>query len=380
MSKWVTALKINGDFRGRVDGVYADHPGWTDRTRFRYRLRLAVVANLLSNFEVGVRLASGDIDNATGLSSGVDPISTNQSFQNNASKKGVFLDQAYARWSPLNGPEWFGSMTIGKMENPFKFSDMTFDHDYTPEGVAVQLGYQLNDRHALALNTGAFVLDEVNGSNNNPYYGGGQVRLESTWSARIASSIGVGILSLANPENLGNAAVPNIQTGNTRDAAGNLVHHYNPVVADATVTWTLESFPAYPTAFPIALRGDLMHNPAVSRDNTGYAVGVQFGKSGKKNTWDLNYTYKHLEADVWYEEHADSDFGAFYATALPGSGQGTGYRSGANIKGHIVRVAYSPYDFLTLSAKWFAAEVIEPATAGDESDMNRLLVDAQWKF
>lgn len=102
MPEWVTALKINGDFRGRFEGFYGDNPDFVDRNRWRYRLRLGVAANLIENLEVGVRLGSGDLDNASGLTSGSDPISNNQSLQNNASKKGIFLDLAYARWAAIN--------------------------------------------------------------------------------------------------------------------------------------------------------------------------------------------------------------------------------------------------------------------------------------
>jgi hypothetical protein len=33
------------------------------------------------------------------------------------------------------------------MENPFVFSDMVFDADYTPEGAGVQVAYTFNDKH-----------------------------------------------------------------------------------------------------------------------------------------------------------------------------------------------------------------------------------------
>src|ERR1035437_10087650 len=44
MPDWVSSLKFNGDFRGRMEGFYASHPGWTDRTRYRYRLRFGITA------------------------------------------------------------------------------------------------------------------------------------------------------------------------------------------------------------------------------------------------------------------------------------------------------------------------------------------------
>ena len=136
MPDWVTSFKINGDFRGRYESFTYDNNA-TERDRFRYRARLGFTAVMQENFEVGLRLASGDLDSGI-PTGGVDPISTNQTLQNNASKKGVFLDLAYAKWSPLNTRDWSGSLTFGKMENPFVFpSTMMFDRDYTPEGGAL---------------------------------------------------------------------------------------------------------------------------------------------------------------------------------------------------------------------------------------------------
>jgi hypothetical protein len=111
MPDWLTALKFSGDFRGRFEGFYADNPDFVDRNRFRYRLRFGAVATFVDNFEVGLRLTSSDA--AGGFTEG-DPISGNTTLQNNGSKKFVFIDQAYARWSPLKGPEWLGTFTIGR--------------------------------------------------------------------------------------------------------------------------------------------------------------------------------------------------------------------------------------------------------------------------
>ena len=380
MPEWVQALKLNGDFRGRYEAFFADNPLFEDRNRFRYRARFGVTAVMSDNFEVGFRLGSGDIDSASGLNSGVDPISLNQSFQNNGSKKGVFIDLAYGKWTPLNNADWSVATTVGKMENPFVFSDMVFDADYTPEGAALQIGRNLGEKHAVKLNGGAFVLDEVGGSTQDSFLFGGQVRLDSTWTPEFSTSLGASYLAVMNPEQLANGAVPNINVGNTRaGAAGNLVYDYAPVIVDASATYKLESFPMYAGAFPIKVGGDYIYNEAASSaaDNDGWSAGITFGKAGKRKTWEVSYTYKWLGADAWWEELVDSDSGAFYDPAYPNSGQGTGYRSGTNVKGHVMKVAYSPYDTITLSAKAFLMERIDvPA----DSEMTRLQVDAQWKF
>lgn len=381
MPEWVQALKISGDFRGRYEGFFADNPAFEDRNRFRYRARFGVTAVMSDSFEVGLRLASGDIDSASGLSSGVDPISSNQSFQNNGSKKGIFIDQAYGKWTPINNPDWSVATTIGKMENPYLFSDLVFDSDYTPEGAAVQIGRNLGEKHVVKVNSGAFVLDEVGATTQDPFMFGAQARLESIWTPELSTSLGASYLAIMNPEQLGNGTVPNINVGNTRDGAGNLVYDYAPVVLDASATYKLESFPMYAGAFPIKVGGDYIYNDGASgaADNEGWSAGITFGKAGKRKTWEVSYTYKWLGADAWWEEVVDSDSGAFYSTAYPGAGagQGVGYRSGTNVKGHVMRVAYSPYDTITVSAKAFLMERIDvPA----DSEMTRLQVDAQWKF
>src|SRR5687768_1593609 len=57
---WVTSLRIGGDFRGRYEMFNADEPTFTDRHRFRYRIRPGIVATLRDDFEIGFRLTSSE--------------------------------------------------------------------------------------------------------------------------------------------------------------------------------------------------------------------------------------------------------------------------------------------------------------------------------
>src|SRR5438034_11284558 len=50
MPDWVTALKFNGDFRGRFEGHSSENENFVDRYRLRYRLRFGVTATLFDNF------------------------------------------------------------------------------------------------------------------------------------------------------------------------------------------------------------------------------------------------------------------------------------------------------------------------------------------
>jgi hypothetical protein len=401
MPDWVNQMKISGDVRGRWDFIKAenDAPGVgepnKDRSRFRYRLRVGATATLFDSLEAGFRLTSSE-PNSDGT--GGDPISGNTTLQNNGSKKFIYIDTAYGKWTPISHGPWLLSTTVGKMENPFVVSDMVFDGDYTPEGLALQAGYTFNDQHALKLNAGYFILDEINQgaqASDDPTMLGAQLRFDSKWTPKLSSSLGLAFMTLTDFQNLGSAAVPNVQGGNSRytsnvtnsgvviHAANELKNSYHPVIADASVTYTFDKFPLYKGAFPIKIGGEYMHNSGAKENNDGYWGGIFFGKSGKKGAWELSYRYKVLEEDAWYEEFVDSDFGAYRQVAFPADGGARGYRAGTGVQGHITKFVYSVSDGFTVGATWFYTESTNPgqlAGKETESGQHRLLVDAIWKF
>jgi hypothetical protein len=394
MPDWVTAVKINGDFRGRFEGFYAPNTAFVSRDRFRYRLRLGIVANLADDFEVGLRLTSSEASFAAGSpkppSSGGDPLSGNTTLGANGSRKFIYLDLAYAKWNPLHNADWAATTTFGKMENPFSFpSTLVFDKDYTPEGFAQDLTYHFNPEQTVKWIGGGFAINELGGSSNDPYLAGTQLRLDSKWNKKLTSSVGVGWFGvLANNDKTGHStlnsdALPDQQRGNSRDASGNPKAKFNPIYADASVTYALENVPFNTGAFPITVSGDYLHNPATSKDNDGYSAGVTFGKAGKKGTWELSYRFTELQADAWFEEFTESDFGAYYSIAPVGGA--AGYGPGSNARGHVIKASYSPYNSLTFSVTLFATELINnlpptPPITDVNSRVYRLQVDAVWKF
>jgi hypothetical protein len=294
---------------------------------------------------------------------------------------------AYGKWTPVNTYSFRDTIGIGKFENPLTFSEMVFDGDYTPEGALNQFTYTINDAQSLKFNTMVGVLDEIPAGSHDPLLLGAQLQWKSIWLLKegrkvVETSLGAGFLGVKNPESLGNGAVPNQNVGNTRDAAGNLAYDYNPVVASASATYTLESFPMFSGFFPIKIAGEYMHNPAAPSENTGWWAGLTLGKAGKRRTWELAYKYKHLEGDAWYEEFVDSDYGAYYAAAPANSGQSSGYRAGTNAKGHILKASYSPYDPLTLSVGYTLTDLADNDNNqyGSSDTIGRMIVDAILKF
>lgn len=263
MPDWVTSMKLGGDLRLRYDGIYIDNPNTTasDRNRLRYRLRFGPTFNLFDNVEVGIRLGSGE--NKNGANPFGDPISGNDSYTQNGGKKPLWIDHAYVKWTAINTPTWGLSLAGGKMESPFQLSDVLFDPDYTPEGFAAQLSYQVNDNHLLKFNNGFFALSEISSSSKDSYLLGTQLRWDAAWSKQFSTSLGLSLLTISDPEQLatvaavtgtpGNQTVPNVNQGNLRaGTTGTPRSSFNPYVIDAAASYTLESFPSIPDSSPSA--------------------------------------------------------------------------------------------------------------------------------
>ena len=382
MPDWVTGYKFNGSFRGRFEQFSGDNTAAMDRTRLRYRLLLGATVSLQNNLEAGFRIGSGD----TKGSAPGNPLSQNTTLTGNWSDKGLYVDAAYGKWTPISGGDWMLSTTIGKMENPFNFTWMVFDPDLTPEGGVIQGSYTINDKHSIAFTGGAFVLSEVSSSTHDPMMGGGQVLWNAKWTDKWSSVLGGGVLALVNPEQLTTGNVTEINQGNTRYTGGVFSgapkYNFTPIIGDASVTYTLDSCPLYTGAFPIMLKGEVMNNPGAPNNNNGYWVGVTFGKAGTKHTWDLTYRYEYLESDAWYDQLADDDNCAFYRTA-PAGGGSSAFVGGTNIKGHFIKLNYSFTDSLMFSASCYLNSLVSPTVNGTkeaQSGAMHFFADVMWKF
>ena len=390
MPDWVTGYKLSGDFRGRFDDITVDSPLLSDRLRLRYRLRVGLVVDMKDDLQVGFRLGSGDTASGFSASTG-NPLSNNTTFQDNGSKKFIYVDAAYGKWTAINDGTWKVTGTFGKMDNPFRISNMVFDYDLTPEGAAIQTVYKINDSHSLAFNTAAFVLDEESGSSHDPILYGGQVIWDATWTPKWSTSLGVSAFDIVNKEALTTGNVPYVNQGNTRVFDGNaiggssydLVYNYNPIIGSASITYTLDSFPLYKGKFPIKLATEFMDNPGAPNNNEGYWGGITFGKSGKKGTWDISYRYQYLEADAWYDQLVDDDNMAGYTNLTPPPGGKAGVFGGTNVKGHLVKFNYSFTDSFVFTVTCYVNDLINQSPGGigePQSGTLHAMADIMWKF
>jgi len=382
---WITGIRLVNDLRMRYDQIYAPDSDFVTRWRIRPRLRLGAIVGLKDDWEIGFRITSTP---SVGHDSGGDPLSTNQTFEDNGSRKPIGVDWAFARWNLLQTPRWTGSVALGKLENPPNFTENIFDVDYTPEGLAEQFAFKINPDHTLSTYFGQYYLDELQFSGKDPYLFLEQLRLESNWGKHLNTAVTISGLSISSPESLSTSNVPDSNHGNTRNAAGELLNEYQLGIAEGSITYFLDNFPLYHGPFPIKLAGEYIHNFGASDNNIGYSFGPSFGRvtqTGKvqKGNWEISYRYQEMQSDANYEELTASDVGAFYRTRPvqePGAGSfRPTFLNGVNIRGHAFRVAYAPTDFLVLDGRVWLNEAIRGSSA-DTPDGVRLLFDLVWKF
>ena len=388
---WVTSFKWSGDFRGRYEEQNAQDADFHVRDRYRIRARLGAYIGMADHFEVGIRLATGNPQtNPGGTLVGGQPITANQDLNSLESRKFIWLDAAYARWTPYDNGVWLASATIGKMDNPFQLSNMIWDYDIDPEGGALKLARGLGEHHTVSATGAFFVLDELNQSNpdgaptsHDPYVAGIQTLWDAKWTPQIESSLGVTMFAINSHDALSAKQQPFYNAGNTRDPKTfALKYDFNPIIGTASFTYKLNCVPFYQGPFPIRPTFEYMENPGAPRNNVGYRAGIYIGKAGKKGNWEIDYRYQRLEADAWFDALTDDDNNAFFAKGNPqliGTGKSEGIFGGTNIKGHWIAATYSFTDFLNGSTYFYLNDTIINAP-GKSGDAEHFMAELNFKF
>ena len=122
-------LSFSGDFRLRDEPFFGGPTNQSKvRNRERFRARLNINAKLNDEISGGLSLGSGDIN---------DPISTNQTTNQFYTRKPFILDRAFINYTPHD----FKPLTLtgGKFAYPFYRTELTWDNDLNPEGLAQTL-------------------------------------------------------------------------------------------------------------------------------------------------------------------------------------------------------------------------------------------------
>lgn len=367
---WASRIKFKGDLRLRNETIQSDRvvgSGATaevadaaDRDRMRFRARISAEARVTDNTRVVLGLASGE----------GDPRSTNQTFTNTSSGKGVYIDLAYADWAFAPGAH----LVLGKQKQPYwrTGQSLFFDADINPEGGAVTF-----ERGAFFGSAYAWWLQEgyeasPSGNNEDANIVGAQAGLKFPLLAgetRVAAHYyDCGACQYNNPFWSGGDAYGNttVTQGSGDSAVQVLRYDYNVVVLSGEVSTTL-------FGLPLQVWGDWARNLASGvRYDSAWSLGTYLGKASAPGSWEAGLMYQVIGKDAMFAQLVDSDFAA-------GNTDGNGWG---------LRAGYAPARNVALYATYMLNSLyqdVAPVSGpgyeiGRNLDYDRLQLDVVYRF
>jgi hypothetical protein len=200
---WVKRMKIDGDFRLRWQSDYygsgnsSEIPDWgavvegggttapvsdfinatETRGRVRYRARLGFTASVTDRVKAVLRLVVG---NET------DPVSTNETLGDYFNRDDIVADRAFIRFGLTDDIALLG----GRMANPFYTTDMIWDSDVNPEGIAATFEHTFGKATRLFGAAGVYALQEFSTRKDRWLYAG-QLGVETPLGQVAAAKVGV---------------------------------------------------------------------------------------------------------------------------------------------------------------------------------------------
>jgi len=134
--KAIGPFSFSGDFRLRDEPFIGGPTNQSQvRNRARFRARLNINAKFNDDISGGLSVASGDLN---------DPISTNQTLNQFYTRKPFALDRAFITYTPHQFKAL--ALTGGKFAYPWYRTELTWDNDLNPEGVAQTLQWNFTNK------------------------------------------------------------------------------------------------------------------------------------------------------------------------------------------------------------------------------------------
>jgi hypothetical protein len=357
LSSSVTELKLSGDLRLRyqydnrdfqVDppGVGGDEdrsPSGSQRSFWRFRLRLNADFKLGEDFFGGVQLVTGQASD-----------SDNQTFENGFSDYGIFISRAYLGW---HATDWL-TLVGGKQPNPLYTTELVWDSDINPTGVSAAFkfhelfpaagsesyskdGKTVSSKPGthpweLTLNVGGFIYDDNNedafdnDASDDAYILAAQ--LVGSWkfnkNLKVTFAPGVQLFNAADYSGFNNANafsdVPGVSgegrkltilnaPGDVAFKIGNLkTKFYWDFAYNAQGQERFDDI--YGLFYPnVPKPGKIDANPGFesfhdTEDDFAYLVGIQFGELKKAGDWQLYVNWRQTGISSIDPNLNDSDF------------------------------------------------------------------------
>lgn len=315
-------IKFAGDIRFRMESFRNqgfDNPvEVASRNRLRVRARLDITGKFNSEFDWGLRLATGTF---------TDTISTNQTLTDFYERKPFSLDRAFVRyrWKTCHGEgerdkeckdqkekdphrkTWGLDLTGGKFDPTFRRTQMVFDDDINVEGASEALYFErtYGKLYGIRLVAVQLPFNEVTADKDGVLYGG-QVQTDWKFDSENRADVNAGYFAWNHADQVlfalgaattqvnggisNGAAVTGAQNGVLgttnrliRDANGNpigFLANFNIFDVLANYVWQPRD------KIRVRFSFDYVHNLSrrINDENNGYSAGIGFHHT-KKCDW-----------------------------------------------------------------------------------------------
>ncbi len=301
---WVQNTKLKGDFRLRYQydrNAYGD-----TENRARIRARLGVESKINDQMKVGIGIATGKVSDprSTNITLGQSG-SKDSSYNNNTpgSFKNIILDYAYGEYAVTKDITLIG----GKFKNPvWEPSDLLWDTDLNPEGVAIKLTRKISPSTDIFMNNLLFILDEdITKESKYPVVGVIQPGFNYAISPALSLRGALANYFFSGVEKRGTFRN---QSTNTKNANGNYAYNYNSVnpSLELGIKEPLGGIVPYAAIFG---EGIYNYSKDVESSKSGFAAGLKFGaeKVSEKGQWQAKMLFGKLGRDAWLDIFPDSD-------------------------------------------------------------------------
>ncbi len=318
-------LKVSGDLRLRSQHDRSDNDA-RDRTSAQVRARVGATYAVNDRLTIGGRLVTGDAK---------DPNSTDVQLSKWLDDFEVSLDMAYAQLD-------FGDLKLygGKFPQPFARTDLVWDGDVNPQGVAATWKHALGNGGAVRGSGLLFVVNEdakladstmagLQVGYDSPSYGGFKYDASAAY---YRYSLG----------NMVNADSGDWRTNRLRPD-GSYLSDYELVDVLVGGTWQGAN-----ERWPLRVTGDYVKNlGAVDSQDTGFGVDVSLGRASRPGDWRFTYGYAQTDVDAVMAAFSQDNIGI-----------------ATNYKLHSLTVDYTPMPKTMVSAIWYHYKPNDPAYAG----------------
>lgn len=411
LSDSLTELKLYGDLRLRyqydnkdfqedpseVGGFGGDDdrsPSGTQRSRWRFRLRLN------ADFKLGENVFGG-VELQTAIASD----SANQTFEDGFRDYPIFISKAYLGWNPT---EWL-TLTAGKVPNPFYTTDLVWDPDINPTGITEQIafhklfsgdneeGYSKDGKTQakpespweLTLIAGQFIFDDnLEGGGRDPGFTDNdrttdsylfQTQLVASYKfekdLKLTIAPGWMVYNASSAEDLENenlfediAGVSGAQRNlNILLLPGDLSFKIAGIKTKFfwDFAYNIEGRKRVEDTYNVLERDNVGNDPddlqnSSFRDRIAWLVGVQFGQNKKAHDWSILANYRETGLGAVDPNLNDSDF------AL----------GELNTRGFKVGLAYNLTDFAIFGVTYFHAFDLRDDLIGGQATRGNAIADS----